>query len=71
MTPREAAEKLGVSQSLIYGVLKAGKLKGMRVGCRGRGKWLIDPNDFEAWKQSCKVTEWPEPDDGQPYQYLS
>jgi hypothetical protein len=40
----------------------------MRIGCRGRGKWLVAPEDFEAWVQSCKLSEMPE--EGTPFTYL-
>ena len=31
-----------VSRSLIYSLLKQGKLEAVRIGCRGKGKWLIE-----------------------------
>jgi excisionase family DNA binding protein len=63
LTPAECAERANVSLSLIYAVLKSGRLKAMRIGCRGRGCWRIDPDDFENWKQSCRLEEMPQEDD--------
>lgn len=69
LTVREAAKRAAVSESLIYGVLKAGRLKGLRIGCRGRGCWRIDEQDFDSWLSTCRVSELPT-DDGSPYQFL-
>ena len=69
LTVKEAANKACVSESLIYGVLKAGRLKGMRIGCRGRGCWRIDEGDFEEWLSTCRLGDIPQ-DDGRPYQFL-
>lgn len=60
LTPMECAEKANVSLSLIYAVLKSGRLKAMRIGCRGKGKWLVDHDDFENWKQSCRLEDMAE-----------
>jgi excisionase family DNA binding protein len=65
LTPAECAGLANVSLSLIYAVLKAGRLKAMRIGCRGKGKWLVDPSDFENWKQSCRLEEMPQEDEGE------
>lgn len=67
MTPAECATRANVSLSLVYAVLRSGRLPSMRIGCRGRGKWLVEPGDFEAWMESCKRSELP--DDG-PYVFL-
>lgn len=64
LTPKQCAERIGVSQSLIYAALHAGKLKAFRVGVRGRGKWLVMPDDFDAWLQSMKVSQAVPVDDG-------
>jgi excisionase family DNA binding protein len=69
LTPKQCAEKIGVSLSLIYALLQTGKLKGMRIGVRGKGKWLVAPEDLDAFLATCKVSDLPEPDDGD-YAYL-
>lgn len=70
MTPREIAEKACVSQSTVYALLKAGRLPGFRVGCRGRGKWLVRWEDWEAFLASCKVAAG-SVDDGRPFRFLN
>lgn len=62
LTPKQVAERANVSLSLVYAVLHAGKLRTLRIGCRGKGKWLIEPEDFENWKATCKVSELAVPD---------
>ncbi|MBA4066193.1 MAG: hypothetical protein C0501_21260 [Isosphaera sp.] len=69
MTPKEVAERANVSLSLVYALLHSGKLKGMRIGCRGRGKWLVDPADYDAFIATCKLGDLPEPDT-QPFHFL-
>lgn len=65
LTPQQAADRIGVSLSLIYAVLKAGKLPALRVGCNGKGRWLITQEDFDNWLQSCRVSEMAQEDDGE------
>lgn len=69
LTPKQCAERIGVSLSLIYAALHAGKLVAFRVGVRGKGKWLIDSEDFDAWLQSMKVSKAVPVDDGR-YKFL-
>ena len=69
LTPKQAAARVGVSQSMIYTLLRAGKIPALRIGCRGKGKWLIDCSDFDKWVKSCQVTDLCDADDGE-YQYL-
>lgn len=59
MTPAQCAEQANVSLSLIYAVLRSGRLKAMRIGSRGRGCWRILAEDFEAWLQTCRVSDPP------------
>ena len=66
LTPKQAAARLGVSQSLIHAVLQKGSLPGLRIGCRGRGRWLIQEAEFEAWIGSCRISE-PRPEEKLTY----
>ena len=62
LTPKQAAERGCLSESTIYALLKARRIPAMRVGCTGRGKWLIPEGEFDLFIQSCRVCE-PEPED--------
>jgi len=54
---KEAAERTGVSQAMLYQWCKEKRLSHFRFGGMGRrGKILIDPADLEAFLASCKVT---------------
>ncbi len=65
MTPAECADKANVSLSLVYSLLRAGRIKAMRIGVRGRGCWRIAPQDFEAWLQTCQFSESPHEDESE------
>lgn len=55
LTPKQVAEKIGVSVSLVYQWCKDGLLEHLRLGAKGkRGKVLIEPNAVEKFLQSCK-----------------
>jgi excisionase family DNA binding protein len=57
MTVREAAEKLEISQSLVYRLVEEGRLKCLRIGQRGkRGKIVIREPDVEAFLKECQNT---------------
>ena len=60
LTPQEAADRACVSRSLIYALLRRGRLPAMRVGASGRGRWVIDADDLERFLASCKLTGLPE-----------
>ena len=47
LTIEQAADELNVKASLIRGLIKAGKLRGIQVG--GRGVWRIGANDIEDY----------------------
>lgn len=50
LTPKQAAERLGVSDSLVYEWCAAGALPHYRFGRNGRrGKILIDPAELDAF----------------------
>jgi excisionase family DNA binding protein len=59
LTPKQAAARACVSVSLIYALLRNGRLLALRVGVRGKGKWLIRSEDLDAFLASCKLSEWP------------
>ncbi len=56
LTPAEAAEQAGVSQSLIYQICEEKRLTHYRVGGQGRrGKILIDPRDLERFLEENRI----------------
>lgn len=56
LSPAEAAEHAGVSQSLIYQLCDERRLTHYRVGGKGkRGKILIDPADLQRFLEEQKV----------------
>jgi excisionase family DNA binding protein len=58
LSPKECAQRAGVSVALVYQLCDERRLTHYRVGGRGRrGKILIDPEDLEAFLESCKVTD--------------
>ena len=57
LTPKQAAERLSVSLSLVYQLLRQRKIPAYRVGVRGRGKWLIEEQDLNVFLATCKVEE--------------
>jgi excisionase family DNA binding protein len=66
LTPEHAAEKVGVSRSLVYRWCEEGRLPHYRLGGRGRrGRILIDEGDLEAFLESLKVRPRPPGDDGE------
>ena len=55
LTPKQAADRIGVSTSLIYQWCKEGLLECFRFGGKGkRGKVLIDPEALDRFLESCK-----------------
>jgi excisionase family DNA binding protein len=55
LTPKQAAERLGVSDSLIYEWCAEGVLPHYRFGRKGRrGRILIDETEFAAFLASCR-----------------
>jgi excisionase family DNA binding protein len=59
LTVKEAAAHARVSPSLIYALLKARKIPALRVGCRGKGKWLISVEDLDGFLAGCKLADLP------------
>jgi excisionase family DNA binding protein len=56
LTPKEAADYAGVSDSMIYQWCDERRLAHYRVGGKGRrGKILIDPDDLDAVLASCRI----------------
>jgi excisionase family DNA binding protein len=55
LTVKQAAAFACVSQSLIYALLKSGRLDAVRIGCRvGKGKWLVKQEALTAFLETCK-----------------
>ena len=55
LTPKQVAERLGVSDSLVYGWCAAGTLPHYRFGGTGkRGRIMIDEKDCEAFLAACR-----------------
>lgn len=57
LTPKQAAERIGISLSLVYQLLQQRKIPAYRVGLRGRGKWLIEEEDLERFLDSCRIDD--------------
>lgn len=56
LTVKEAAERAGVSESLIYEWCAERRLAHYRPGGKGkRGKILVAPADLDAFMESLKV----------------
>jgi excisionase family DNA binding protein len=56
LSPREAAKRIGVSESLIYSWVETKALPHYRAGARGkRGKILIAEADLDAFLQTLRV----------------
>lgn len=62
LTPKQVAERLGVSDSLIYEWCSEGTLPHYRFGRKGRrGRILIAEAEFEAFLASCRQERRPGP----------
>jgi excisionase family DNA binding protein len=60
LSPKEAAEYMHVSPSLVYRLCKESRIAHYRVGCQGkRGKLLISPRDLDAFMESQRVGRHP------------
>lgn len=66
LTVREAAERLGVSQALIYALVSARKIRHQRHGLR-RGAIRIPEDALAEYQARCTVDvgEMPAADDGE------
>jgi excisionase family DNA binding protein len=61
LTPRQAAQKVGVSVSLVYAWVEGKLLPHYRAGLKGRGgKILISESDLLAFWESLKVEAGPD-----------
>ena len=63
LTPTDVAKRGCVSRSLIYGLIRQGKLPAYRVGVNGKGKLLIKWADWETFLEECRVSPWPRRDE--------
>jgi excisionase family DNA binding protein len=73
LTPKQAAERAGVSLSLIYQLCEERRLTHYRIGGRGkRGKILIAPDDLDAFLESLRVEppEAPDPEEAAYQRHL-
>ncbi len=57
LTPKECAKRACVSLSLIYALLQQRKIPALRIGVRGRGKWLVEEEDLDGFLANCKVED--------------
>jgi excisionase family DNA binding protein len=55
LTVKEAAERAGVSESLVYTWCRTRLLAHYRFGCNGRGKIMIEASDLDAFLEGCRV----------------
>ncbi len=53
-TVKQAAQKLAISQSLVYALCKAGKIRHARHGV-GRGTLRISDDALEEYRQAAEV----------------
>lgn len=58
LTPRQLADRAGLSVGTIYGLVSKGLLPCYRVGVK-RGKILIKWEDWVAHLEQHRVSEWP------------
>jgi excisionase family DNA binding protein len=55
VTVKVAAERLEISQSLVYRLVEEGRMLCVRIGARGRrGKIIIREQDIEAFLKTCR-----------------
>lgn len=56
LTPKEAAERVGCSDSLIYQLCDQRLISHFRIGGKAkRGRILISPDALSRWLSSCLV----------------
>lgn len=60
LTPKKAAERAGVSRSLIYTWCSERRLPHYRLGAKGRrGRIFIDPADLDEFLKKCRMDRHP------------
>ena len=59
LTVKEAAARLGLSETSVYALCNGGKLKHYRFGASKRGTVRIDAAGMEAYIFTCAVTVTP------------
>ncbi len=56
----QVAERLSVSESIVYALIDAGRLACHRIGV-GRGTIRVSTEDLDAYLASCRVEKGEEP----------
>ena len=57
LTPKQAAERIGCSVSLVYQLAEERRITHLRVGGKGkRGKLLVDPRDVDRFLEGAGST---------------
>ncbi|MFO0847867.1 MAG: helix-turn-helix domain-containing protein [Gemmataceae bacterium] len=64
-TPKQIAASTGLSASLIYALVRQGRLPAYRIGCHGRGRVMIAEEDWEGFLRTCKPSDWKTDGDGE------
>lgn len=60
LTPKQAALRMCVSVSLVYALLQKRKIPAYRIGVLGRGRYVLESDDVDAFMARCKLEELPE-----------
>jgi excisionase family DNA binding protein len=56
LTPKQAAEKIGASVAIVYGLVADHAIACYRIGRRGkRGKIMLDEADLKAYLVSARI----------------
>lgn len=62
LTPKQVAERIGVSPSLVYQLCTEGLLPHFRIGGKGkRGRLIIKAGDLDQFVESCRCEAKREP----------
>lgn len=60
LTAKDVAKRLNISLALVYALAESGAFAGYRIGL-GRGTWRFDESDVDAYLQSSKTGQTPQP----------
>jgi len=71
LTPKEAADYLGCSVSLVYQLADERRIAHFRIGGRGRrGKYSFTLEALDAFLESCKIEVTPAPTPEKKFRHL-